>query len=116
MSRYLGLNMSTGRAVTDHDHLAQSITKILTTPVGSRVMRREFGSLLPELLDHPLHDTTVMLLYAASATALVTQEPRLRLTRVQLEPSDQQPGRNDLIIHGYERDQDSPVSIPVRLP
>lgn len=116
MSRYMGLNMTTGRAVTDHDHLAQSITKILTTPIGSRVMRREFGSLLPELLDHPLNDSTVVLLYAASATALVRQEPRLRLTRVQLQPSDQDPGRSDLIINGYERDQDWPLSVPVRLP
>lgn len=116
MSRYMGLNMTTGRAVTDHDHLVQSITKILTTPIGSRVMRREFGSLLPELLDHPLNDSTVVLLYAASATALVRQEPRLRLTRVQLQPSDQEPGRSDLIVNGYERDQDWPLSIPVRLP
>ncbi|MGR7949608.1 GPW/gp25 family protein [Alcaligenes sp. RM2] len=116
MSRYMGLNMTTGRAVTDHDHLAQSITKILTTPIGSRVMRREFGSLLPDLMDHPLNDSTVVLLYAASATALVRQEPRLRLTRVQLQPSDQEPGRSDLIVNGYERDQDWLLSIPVRLP
>lgn len=115
MSRYMGLNMTTGRAVTDHDHLVQSITQILTTPVGSRIMRREFGSLLPELLDHPFNDATAMLLYAASATALIRQEPRLRLTRVQLQPSDQDPGRSDLIIHGYERDQDLPLSFPVRL-
>lgn len=116
MSRYMGLNMTTGRAVTDHDHLAQSITKILTTPIGSRVMRREFGSLLPELLDHPLNDSTVVLLYAASSTALVRQEPRLRLTRVELQPSLDAPGQSDLVVHGYERDQDLPVTVPVSLP
>lgn len=36
---------------------------ILATPMGSRVMRCEYGSLVPELLDHPLNGATVVRLY-----------------------------------------------------
>jgi len=46
-----GMNASTGRASGGLQHLYQSIAKILTTPVGTRVKRREFGSELPELVD-----------------------------------------------------------------
>lgn len=81
----IGMNAQDGTALSDIDHLRQSISQILTTPVGSRVMRRSFGSLLPELLDHPLNEHTTLQLYAATATALLLHEPRLRLTDVSLQ-------------------------------
>lgn len=36
-----GMNSRTGRTITDSAHLAQSVADILTTPIGSRAMRRE---------------------------------------------------------------------------
>lgn len=81
----IGMNALDGTALSDIDHLRQSINQILTTPVGSRVMRRTFGSLLPELLDHPLNEFTTLQLYAATATALLLHEHRLRLTNVSLQ-------------------------------
>ncbi|WP_313410591.1 GPW/gp25 family protein [Stutzerimonas kunmingensis] len=83
------MNRDTGLTVSDLDHLRQSITDILTTPLGSRVMRREYGSLLPDLIDQPAHQTTMIRLYAAIAGALMRWEPRLRLTRVGLEMGSQ---------------------------
>lgn len=56
---------------------------ILTTPIGSRVMRREYGSQLPALIDAPMNRSTVMDLYAATAEALQRWEPRFRLTSVK---------------------------------
>ncbi|MGD7246543.1 GPW/gp25 family protein, partial [Ralstonia pseudosolanacearum] len=50
-----GMNSSTGRAIADRPHLAQSIGDILTTPIGSRVMRRDYGSEVPDLIDQPLN-------------------------------------------------------------
>ena len=35
------MNRNTGRAVAGLEHLRQSVADILTTPVGSRVMRRD---------------------------------------------------------------------------
>ncbi len=78
-----GMNASTGGLLDGVDHLRQSIRDILTTPVGSRVMRRDYGSRLFELVDAPLDGGTLVEIYAATADALARWEPRFRLTRVQ---------------------------------
>lgn len=54
--KYIGMNRETGKAITDLDHIRQSIRAILITPVGTRVMRREYGSLLSALIDQPQND------------------------------------------------------------
>lgn len=79
-----GMNAQTGRALSDIEHVRQSITDILTTPIGSRVMRREYGSLLPELIDHPDTPANRLRLAAATAVALMRWEPRLALSRVNI--------------------------------
>ncbi|XEI33361.1 GPW/gp25 family protein [Aeromonas veronii] len=78
------MNAQTGRQLGDTDHIVQSIHTILTTPVGSRVMRREFGSELADLIDQPQHDATRLRLMAATVHAITLWEPRVRLTRVEL--------------------------------
>lgn len=79
---YRGMHPTTGRALEDSQHLAQSVATILTTPVGSRLMRRDFGSLLPELIDQPINRATIARLNAATAMALMRWEPRIQLSRV----------------------------------
>lgn len=67
-------------------HLVQSIGDILTTPRGSRVLRRSYGSDLPDLIDQPIEPRRLPIkIFAAAAMALLAWEPRLRLTRVQIE-------------------------------
>ena len=73
-------------------HLAQSITDILTTPIGSRVMRRDYGSNLPDLIDQPMNGFTRLRLFAATAGALQRWEPRIRVAQVEViaDPRDAQ--------------------------
>lgn len=80
----IGMNANTGRAIGGLDHLYQSIGQILTTPRGSRLQRRAFGSPLLELVDAPNNMATRLRVYAGIATALMRQEPRLQLRRVGL--------------------------------
>ncbi|NJB67211.1 hypothetical protein GGQ74_000851 [Desulfobaculum xiamenense] len=80
-----GMNATTGRELSGIEHLRQSVRDILTTPIGSRVMRRDYGSRLFELVDAPLNGATLVELYAATAEALARWEPRFRLTRVSAE-------------------------------
>lgn len=80
-----GMNVTTGKQLFGIAHLRQSIINILTTPLGSRVMRREYGSRLYELVDAPINAQTLVEIYAATAEALIRWEPRLRLTRVRVE-------------------------------
>lgn len=99
----LGMHRATGAPLDDDDHLRQSIADILMTPIGSRVMRREYGSLLPELIDHPLNGATIVRLYAATALALMRWEPRIRLSAVRVQTGDA--GRVTLELEGSRTDR-----------
>jgi len=77
-----GVSATTGKTLAGRDHLAQSIGDILSTPIGTRVMRRDYGSVLPDLIDRPINDETVVDIFAGIAEALDRWEPRFRLARV----------------------------------
>lgn len=79
------MNRITGGAITELDHIKQSIGDILGTRIGTRLARREYGSQVPDLIDQPFHGATTLRIYAATAMALMRWEPRIRLTRVQLQ-------------------------------
>ncbi len=78
----LGNDRNTGELLEGIDHLRQSITDILFTPLGSCVMRRDYGSLLFSLLDSPATGNNLIKVFAASAHAIATWEPRFKLTRI----------------------------------
>lgn len=94
-----GMDASTGCAIEGDAHLRQSIADILTTPLGSRVMRREYGSLLPGLIDAPFNPSTRVQLYGAIATALMRWEKRIQLTKVDVV-SGEMPGRVVVTLEG----------------
>jgi len=94
------MNAATGLRVSDSAHLAQSVRTILTTPVGSRIARRAFGSLAADLIDAPSHRAAIVQLYAAAATALARWEPRLRVVQVTADRDAAAPGRVMLAIVG----------------
>ena len=79
-----GMSRQTGAALTGEAHIAQSIAEILTTPIGTRLMLRDYGSRLFELVDAPLNAATRLLFIAAIAGALRRWEPRLQLEKVAL--------------------------------
>lgn len=95
-----GMSRTTGRALGGFDHLRQSIQDILTTPVGTRVHRRDYGSRLPRLVDRPINKALVSDLVAATAEALDRWEPRLKLERVNIE-SVTENGQIELSLVGY---------------
>ena len=78
-----GTDSNTGKPLAGIDHLRQSVRDILTTPIGSRVMRRAYGSQLFRLVDAPTNRSTVMDIVAATAEAIQRWEPRFRVTNVQ---------------------------------
>lgn len=76
------VNAITGSPISGLAYLRQRITDILTTPIGSRIMRRDYGSELFELIDLPLNDDTRISIIAATAKALQRWEPEIRSQRV----------------------------------
>lgn len=79
-----GMNKHTGQILEGSAHLRQSIEDILTTPLGTRVGRRDYGSRLFELLDKSVDQVFQVELYAAVADALRLWEPDFSLERVVL--------------------------------
>jgi len=81
-----GLSSSNGRAIASDtdDYVRRSVADVLTTPIGSRVMRRDYGSYLPLLVDQPMNAITRLKLYGATALALIRFHRRSRLKAVQL--------------------------------
>ena len=79
----MGMNAETGRELTGLEHLKQSIADILNTPIGSRVMRRDYGSRLFELIDAPINRSTVVDV-AETAEALMKWEDRLVVSAVDV--------------------------------
>ncbi|OJW73028.1 MAG: baseplate assembly protein [Sphingomonadales bacterium 63-6] len=115
----IGLDRNTGKAIASEQHLAQSIGDILTTPIGTRVERRDYGSMLFELLDQPLNGATRLLTYAATAFAIRRWEPRIRVQKVGLAPVEGQPGQAVITIEGERTDLPAAnerivLSIPIR--
>ena len=80
-----GMSRATGETLGGFDHLRQSIEDILTTPLGTRVHRRDYGSRLPRLVDRPINNSLISELVAATAEALDRWEPRLRLEQIRIE-------------------------------
>lgn len=83
-----GFNREVGAPLTDFDHVRQSIAVILTTPIGSRVMRREFGSELFDLIDRPMTDQVILAIYAAAVMAIARWEPRYTITGCKIVGAD----------------------------
>ena len=84
-TRELGMNRNTGRAITDAEHIRQSVGDILRTPVGSRVMRRDYGSLLSAMIDQPQTPALELQIKVACYMAILKWEPRITLTSITTE-------------------------------
>jgi phage baseplate assembly protein W len=78
------MSRTTGKYLNDLEHLKQSLVDILTTPIGSRVMRREYGSNLFHLTDRPINRELFPQIYAAVADAIGKWEPRLKLEKITI--------------------------------
>ena len=94
----LGMNAKTGKPLSGVEHLKQSIQDIVTTPIGSRVMRRDYGCGLFDLLDSPYSTSMVGDITLVISNALEKWEPRFELESVAVQPTS--PGKLSIDISG----------------
>ncbi len=87
MTLYMGMNQDNGKAISDVDHLRQSVRDILLTPQGSRIARREYGSLLSALIDQPQNPALRLQIMAAVYVSLSRWESRLTLDSITINTS-----------------------------
>jgi len=78
----IGMDRHTGQPISGIEHLRQSIADILSTPLGSRRHRPDYGSKLRGFVDLPINAGWKSAVQAEAAHALGRNEPRLKLERV----------------------------------
>jgi uncharacterized protein len=108
-----GMSRDTGTRIDFETHLSQSIMDILLTPIGTRVMRRSYGSDIPTLIDAPINGATMVDLFMGVAEALDAWEPRFVLARVQVISAI--PGRVTLALEGTVLGRPAPASFELEL-
>lgn len=79
-----GMNNQVGTHKDVFPYLKQRVQDILSTPLGSRVMRRGYGSELYKRIDNPANGDLVANIYADCVTALYKFEPEFELLRVNI--------------------------------
>lgn len=104
-----GVNAANGKRLAGTAHLRQSVFDILTTPIGSRVLVRDYGSDLLDLVDNPQDESTRVHIIAATASALAKWEPRLQVKTVALQFAGA--GQFDLTIYGINTETGYPITL-----
>lgn len=105
------MSRSTGKFLAEEDHIAQSVVDILTTPKGSRVGLRDYGSKLFSLLDQ---NPSKMDLYIACYEALDLWEKRFELKKVSLlETSHLELGQIVIELEGVIRGKNRVISVGI---
>ena len=79
-----GMDRHTGQRLDGWPHVRQSKIDLLTTRVGTRVQRRDYGTTAVDLVDKPANRATVLDRFVAIADALDRWEPRVQLTGFEL--------------------------------
>ncbi|WP_150467408.1 GPW/gp25 family protein [Francisella sp. SYW-9] len=94
-----GLSRYTGKLIDDFESVKQSIDDILSTPKGSRVMRRDYGSDLHKYIDSPLNKSNIAKIYLSVVQAITDFEPRVSLEKNKINVSADETGH---LIIGFE--------------
>ena len=98
----IDMDMGSGADISGWPHVLQSLTEILITFFGARIMREWFGSAVPRFLGEPLNQKTIVPFFAAIASAIEQWEPRYRVTRIVPEWLSAS-GNIEIVIEGEYR-------------
>ena len=97
------MDRRTGKPLNGDAHLVQSLEDIITTPIGTRVMLRDYGCLLADLVDRPGTRANLLLFSMAIALAVARWEPRVSVRRVSFE-GDLASGQASAVIEANRTD------------
>lgn len=78
--------------VSGNEDIKQSLRILLGTEPGERVMQEEFGCSLPALLWKELDQGLINTIERYIGDAVLQYEPRIKLDRLDVRPSEQEPG------------------------
>ncbi|UNM95511.1 GPW/gp25 family protein [Ignatzschineria rhizosphaerae] len=79
------IDRNTGLPISENEHIIQSLLDIATTAIGTRVMRRDYGTILVPKIDAPMNAEYRMLLMSSLMMAFTQYEPRIEIRRINLK-------------------------------
>lgn len=80
----IGMSRTTGQPVHGVAYLVQCIEDVLTTPLGSRRMRPEYGSSIRQMVDLPMNEGWKSAVQAETVRALSRWIPTFKLSSAQV--------------------------------
>jgi Bacteriophage baseplate protein W len=99
---------------TGTDKLKNNVIHILLTAIGQRVMRRDYGGGLRQLLHDPKNDALRAIVQYQVAKAIGTYEPRVLVQSVNVTQDELQGGLTIAVIFTVRRTrQAQQVSVPL---
>ncbi len=107
MSRYNGSDLS------EIEHIKQSLEDIATTPIGSRLMRRDYGTLLANLIDQPISEVLYLKIYSTLYTAYVRWEDRIEISQINVVGLKE--GQLILDIIGFLKTKGDEINLSIQL-
>ena len=84
----IGMDENTGKILEGEAHLRQSIRRITMTPIGTHPLEPEFGSRVPDLVDKPMTEETILCINSSIVEALYRWEERIESIEVMLDPEN----------------------------
>ena len=85
-------NLKSVVLVSDLEDICQSLTVLLDTSLGERVMQPNYGANLDQLVFEPINTTTLAHIDDLVRTAIVYHEPRIQLIEVKMSTQQQNEG------------------------
>lgn len=100
-----GMHRESGKTTQNPplEHIRQSLHDIFTTPIGSRIARRHYGSYLFALMDYPMTPANQLRVVAALVDAANRWEPRVDIQSAVL--SIERDGKMHLNYHARTKDE-----------
>lgn len=80
----LGIDRETGKTLTGWDHVLQSLQDIFVTPIGARIMREWYGSLVPKALGRNITREEILPVMSSITAAIEQWEPRFAVTSIDI--------------------------------
>lgn len=78
------MSRQSGVGLTELEHIKQSLEDLISTPIGSRIMRRDYGTQVANLLDQPTSEALYLKCYSTIYSAILRWEPRIDITKLNI--------------------------------
>lgn len=93
-----GTDHKTGKRIKGLAHIVQSLSRLLSTPIGSCVMLRDYGCYAFELIDNPANESNSLRLFAAITNAILKWETRILPIKLSTDTSEAESGKFNIYI------------------